>query len=169
MIATQYTALTQLFENLRENSKVWIYTSNLALNPSVVEDLNQKIEVFAKQWTAHDIALKASGAVLFNQFIVLSVDESQTNASGCSIDKSVHFIQDIEKQLSIQLFDRLTIFYLNEGEMKSFHFGELQAKIERMEISAETEIFDTTITQLDKLRTEFIKKAKDSWLSRYFK
>jgi len=167
MIVTQNTATTQLFENLNGNSKIWIYTSNLPLKEAVVEDLNRKIEVFTKQWTAHDVALKANGTVLLNRFIVLAVDESQTNASGCSIDKSVHFIKEIEQQFGIQLFDRLTIFYRLENQMKSFHFSDLQQKIAINKIRPDTEIFDTTITQLDKMRSKFVIDVKDSWLSKF--
>jgi hypothetical protein len=166
MIAT-LTTENELFEGFNAASKVWIYSSDKPINDAMAMDINEKIAQFTIQWTAHDLALKATGTVLYNQFIILCVDESQTNASGCSIDKSVHFIKQIEQGFGLQLFDRLTIYYLKGEEFVSFHLNDILEKVGSSEINQQTKIFDATLTQLGALRTEFIKEAGNSWLGRF--
>ena len=166
MIAT-LTTENELFKGFNAASKVWIYSSDKPINDSMAKEINEKIALFTTQWTAHDVALKATGTVLYNRFIILCVDESQTNASGCSIDKSVHFIKQIEQGYGIQLFDRLTIYYLENGELASFHFNAISQKVESGEIDQQTKIFDATLTQLCALRDGFIKEAGNSWLGRF--
>ena len=166
MIAT-LTTENGLFNGFNAASKVWIYSSDKSINDQMAEEINEKIALFTTQWTAHDVALKASGTVLYNRFIILSVDESQTNASGCSIDKSVHFIKQIEQGFGLQLFDRLTIYYLKGEELVPFHLNEILEKVGSGEINQQTKIFDTTLTQLGALRSEFIKEAGKSWLGRF--
>ena len=168
MTATE-TTKTNVFDGFNPESKIWIYSSNQLLSDADTENINQQLAIFTKQWSSHNNALKAAGAVLFNRFIVLSVDDSIENPGGCSIDKSIHFIQDIETRYKLNLFDRLTIYYVSEDEMKSFHFSDLQNKIASEEISDHTLIMDTTITQLGALQSEFVKVAGQSWLAKFIK
>ena len=167
MIATEVTTLSRLFEDFRDDSKIWIYTSSRFFTEQEVEALNAQIAVFTREWTAHDIALKATGAVLFNRFIVLTVDESQTTASGCSIDKSAGFIRGVERALEVNLFDRLTIIYEGTLGLESFHLNEIKTIIDSGNFNLNTRIFDTTVLNLGALRAGFIKEAGKSWLKRF--
>jgi len=166
MIATLNSEI-DLFKGFNPASKVWIYSSDKSIDDVKAKEIQEKINLFTTQWTAHDIALKATGTVLYNRFIILSVDESQTNASGCSIDKSVHFVKEIENRFDLQLFDRLTIYYFKNEELGSFHLNDILEKVGSGEINRQTKIVDTTLTQLGALRTEFIKEAGKSWLGRF--
>lgn len=168
MIATN-TSQADVVRGFNPDSKIWIYSSNRLLTNDETAAIIQQLLEFTKQWTSHNNALKASGTVLHNRFIVLSADDSIENPGGCSIDKSIHFIQGIEAHYGLSLFDRLTIFYQSDNEMKSFHFNDLQNKIASGEISENTLIMDTTITQVGALQSEFVKEAGQSWLARFIK
>ena len=147
MTATR-TIKPTAFETLHQDSKVWIYAADRFLTEEESAKINIQLNEFTKQWTAHDKVLKGAGKILFNRFIILVADESHTNASGCSIDKSVHFIKNLETQFGLSLFDRLIIFYQSNEEIRSFHFNDLIPKIGGGEISVTTKIYDTTITKL---------------------
>src|ERR1700712_476692 len=88
-----------------ENSRVWVYQSDKQLSDADVIKLQVQLDNFTTGWTAHNNQLKAKAEIRYNRFIVLIVDESQAGASGCSIDKSVHFMQQVEQQFGIKLFD----------------------------------------------------------------
>src|SRR6202000_155504 len=98
-----------------ENSRVWIYQADRKLTDAEATEIQQYLSQFAQQWTAHNHQLKAKGEVRYNRFLILVVDETQAGASGCSIDKSVHFMQEIEKRFGINLFDRFNLAY-RDGE-----------------------------------------------------
>ena len=168
MLATN-TSQTDVFKGFNPDSKIWFYSSNRLLTEDETATINQQLLEFTKQWTSHNNALKAAGTVLHNRFIVLSADDSIENPGGCSIDKSIHFIQGIEAQYGLSLFGRLTIYYQSGNVMKSFHFNDLQNKIASGEISEHTLIMDTTITKVSALQSEFVKGAGQSWLARFMK
>ncbi len=123
---------------LADVSRVWIYQSDKPFSASEATDIKNQIKAFCKIWTIHNQWLKADGDLLHDRFIVLMVDESQAGASGCSIDKSVHFIQSLESKFGANMFDRMTFAYQENGEVKTAHrdvFADLYAKngkIQRM-------------------------------------
>ena len=89
------------------SARVWIYQSNRPFSATEITSLQIKVQAFAKHWVSHNNALRAWGEVLQKHFILLMVDESMAGASGCSIDKSVYFMQSLENEYGITLFDRL--------------------------------------------------------------
>src|ERR1700744_963219 len=102
-----------------ENSRVWVYQANRKLNDDEVNDITKRLDDFTTMWTAHNHQLKAKGEIRYNRFIILIVDETQAGASGCSIDKSVRFIQDLEQQFGIHLLDRFNLAYRDGAEVLS--------------------------------------------------
>lgn len=131
------------------------------------ENLDKVLANFARIWTAHDKQLKAFAHVRYNRFIVLAVDETQAGASGCSIDKSVHLLKEIEKQLGVSLFNRLLIAYRKGEEIKTTALDELENPINEGEISAETIVFNNAITTLQQLDNEWETPMANCWMARY--
>ena len=68
------------------DSRIWVYTCNRKLTDGESLDVQQQLDSFCRQWTAHNQALQAVAEVFENQFVFLMVDESKSGASGCSID-----------------------------------------------------------------------------------
>src|SRR5215831_15670001 len=129
-----------------DQSRVWIYMTNRPFNDVEVSDIGMALKRFCKEWTAHGSNLLAKGEVRFNRFIILMVDETQAGASGCSIDKSVHFIKGIEQEYNVQLFDRLLIAWKHEDEIKTAHFSELEKLLHDGAISENTLVFNNSVT-----------------------
>lgn len=150
--------------NFSDQSRVWIYLSNRDFSVSEVPELNQLLQQFCIQWTAHGASLKAYGEVRHHRFIVLMVDETAAGASGCSIDKSIHFIQEIEKEFNVQLFNRM-LFARKEGEeIHVSKLDELQKLFDEGIISEQTIVFDTTVTTKKDLDTRFETPLGQSWM-----
>src|ERR1700743_2848690 len=102
-----------------ENSRVWIYQSDRELTNAQVLQLQVQLNNFTTGWTAHNNALKAKAEIRYNRFIILVVDESQAGASGCSIDKSVNFMKQVEQAYGINLFDRFNLAYRSDAGILS--------------------------------------------------
>ena len=105
------------YDQLSPESRVWIYQSSTAFDEEEVATLNQQLANFSRNWVSHNRALKSFASVYHNRFIVLMVDETQAGASGCSIDKSVHFIKQIEQHYGVSLFDRMSFAFKNDDEI----------------------------------------------------
>ncbi len=145
------------------DSSVWIYQADRLLTDRETDKIKKLIHEFSTRWTAHNLELKAWGDVFYNRFIVLAVDNSVAPASGCSIDKSVHFLKELESHFGIHLFDRLHIPYISNGEIVRIHKSKLKEAIEEGSISGETLVFDHTVQRLQDLKERWIRPLKESW------
>jgi hypothetical protein len=159
--------VTSTIFNLPEWSRVWIYQSNRSFTDKEMVVLNSQLNAFVQSWTAHSNQLYAACSIMHNQFIILAVDEKQAGASGCSIDKSVHFMQDIENQYGISLFDRMTFAYMDDDTVKTASKPAFKQLYTEGVISENTPVFDNLINTVKDLKTAWVKPLKESWHRRF--
>ena len=150
--------------NFSDQSRIWIYLSNRAFTDDEVSQLNQLLQQFCIQWTAHGSNLKAHGEVQHFRFIVLMVDETAAGASGCSIDKSVHFIQQIEKEFNVQLFNRMLFGWRAGEEIQVSNLNDLQKLFDEGNINSDTVVFDTVIETKKDFDERFQTTLGKSWM-----
>lgn len=151
-----------------ENSRVWIYQSDRELTDSETSQIQQYLNAFAESWTAHNHQLKAGAEVRYNRFLILIVDESQAGASGCSIDKSVRVMKDLEQQYSINLFDRFNLAYRSGDKVLSASRTEFEELIKQGTINPDTIVFNNTIQTVAELQTKWEVPFKNSWHQQLF-
>ena len=154
---------------INDAARVWIYQSNRVFNNKELDSLNQILNDFTQTWTAHNQQLKAGFEIEYNRFIILNVDEQQAGASGCSIDKSVHLIQEIEKQFNVNLFDRFHIAWKENENIISGNRDEFEHQIKIGNINQETIVFNNLVSNYAQLRTNWEIPLKHSWHSKVFK
>ncbi|MDP4865742.1 MAG: hypothetical protein NWQ27_01405 [Crocinitomicaceae bacterium] len=147
----------EIFQDFSLSSRVWVYASNRALNSTESTFVQDEINEFVKQWATHGKELIAKGAVLFDRFIILAVDEQKVGASGCSIDSSVHFVKALGKELEVNFFDRLNLYIIKDQEIKQIHISE-------MANFAEWNLFDPMIANLEQLLNSWIVPVNESVL-----
>jgi t-SNARE complex subunit (syntaxin) len=146
-----------------EKSRVWIYQSDKQLSDENVSTLQQQLDNFTTGWTAHNSQLKAKAEIRYNRFIILVVDESQAGASGCSIDKSVNYMKQIEQQFGINLFDRFNLAYRSGNEIISVPRHTFEELITNKTINTNTIVFNNMVQNLTELNTKWEVPFKDSW------
>lgn len=115
------------FESLQDDAKIWSYQADRLLSTTEVNWIKDQLKQFLPEWAAHGTKLKAYGDVLNSAHVVLAVDESAHNASGCSIDSSVRFIKSLEKELGVSFFNRLKMLVEDEGDLKYIGFSEIDS------------------------------------------
>jgi hypothetical protein len=146
-----------------QSSRVWVYQSDKVLNDTDVNKLQVTLDNFSIGWTAHNNQLKAKAEIRYNRFIILIVDESQAGATGCSIDKSVRFMKDIEQHFGINLFDRFNLAYRNGDEILSVPRHAFEDLISNKTINTNTIVFNNMVQNLSELETKWEVPFKDSW------
>jgi hypothetical protein len=166
MVLEQIKIESHIFK-LKETSRVWVYQSSKMLSEKEAIVLQSQLNAFVKDWTAHSQQLSAAGDVLFNRFIILAVDESQAGASGCSIDKSVHFLQNIENQFITTLFDRLTFAFFDGNEVKTASSHDFKRLYTEGAITDETLVFDNMANTVSALKSGWLKPLRESWHKRF--
>ena len=112
-----------MFNQLPSTARIWVYASARPFTPTEITDIEQKTKEFISSWYAHGNKLMADFNIVYNQFIIVAVNEEVATASGCSIDKSARLFQEIDKHYQLSLFDRSLVYYRNSktNEVESIH------------------------------------------------
>lgn len=159
----------ETLKNMPENARLWVYQSKTELTQDQIQLLLQKGKEFVNNWSAHGAALKASFDILYARFIVIAVDEKEAMASGCSIDKSVHFIKQLEQELHLDLFDRLHVAYRDENnKIKACSYTEFEKLAKEGKINENTIVFNNMVSNLSEFAKEWEVELKNSWQKRVF-
>jgi len=151
------------------HSRVWIYQSDRKLTPAEILQIQVQLDNFTTGWTAHNNQLKAKAEIRYNRFLVLFVDESQAGASGCSIDKSVNFMKQLEQQFGINLFDRFNLAYRQGEEVISVPRQQFEELLKQGTINTETIVFNNLAQNVAELQTKWEVPFKDSWHIQLFR
>lgn len=146
------------------DSKVWIYQSSRPLSDKEILEIDEQLLQFYSQWQAHGSPVKGWAKVLFGRFIVLMADESQTEVSGCSTDSSVRVVKSIERQYSINLFDRLSITFLVKGKAEVLPLHQVQYAIDKGYINGDTLLFNNLVATKASMETHWLQALQFSWL-----
>jgi hypothetical protein len=153
-----------LDNNLRSDSRVWIYQSNRRFTINEALEIEEKLNEFVSQWKSHGTPVKGSAHLFFGQFIILIADETATGVSGCSTDSSVRLIKEIEQQFEVNMFDRTTLAFIVKDSIQMLPLNQLQYAIENGFINADTLYFNNLADTKEALQTKWIVPVKDSWL-----
>lgn len=149
------------------HSRVWIYQCNRDLQEKEIAEIKRKAVMFLLEWTSHGSAMRATIDVLYNRFIVVLADEEHAQASGCGIDKSVKFIQQLEQDYSITLFDRLLTAYRDEkGTIRTERLPQFEQLAEQGKVNANTIVFNNMVTTKEEMETKWEVPMAKSWHKR---
>lgn len=155
------------YEQLPDHARLWIYPASRELSTAEVERLSPKLASFANQWTAHRNELQAYAAIWSNRFLVFGVDEKAAVATGCSIDSSVRFVQQLASELDVDFFDRM-LFFVKEGE--SYHAyprEQFEEAFSAGKLTEESIVVDPLVATKAAAKAGFHKRLADSWHARF--
>jgi hypothetical protein len=141
---------------LDKSAKVWIYQSDRDFTYDELDDIRPKVFEFLEGWTSHNQGLLTYGNIFHLRFLAFFVDENVAGASGCSIDKSVHFVQSIGDSLSINFFNRNEFSYLKDDVVRFINKQDMKSAYANKLIDDKTLFFD----HLVKTKGDFLK----NWL-----
>jgi len=147
--------------------RIWIYTLSQELNISQLTDINERCRYFVEHWTAHDVNLDASFEIYKKRLLIFKVNEANYNASGCSIDKQVRFVKELEQLYAIELLNRLLVAYEQGDEVKVVKQNQIADLLTSNLINEQTIIYNNTITNSVELTTKWKLPLHQTWLSKY--
>lgn len=156
------------FENLPQESRIWIYQSNRKFSDEEVAEIEKHLMQFIENWSAHGTSLEASFTFRYNRFIILSVNQEFHPATGCSIDSSVGFIQNLEQKYSVDLLDKMNVAF-KQGEFITYKtLLEFKKLAKDKSVSENTIVFNNLVNTIEELNEGWEIPASESWHSRFF-
>lgn len=157
------------FNTLPEESRVWIYQANRSFNEAELEEIQNKLNVFIENWTAHGSDLHAAYQIKYKRFIILAVNQNMSNASGCSIDASVRFIQQLEQDYNVDLMDKMNVSY-KQGEYVAYKtLTDFRKMAKDKAVSKNTIVFNNLVANVGEFKENWEVPASESWHGRFVK
>ncbi len=152
--------------SMHPESRMWFYGLEQPLTEKQAEVLRELMDDFVGQWKAHGAQLAAAYRLMGNQCLVIAVDERQQQATGCSIDKSVHLLMEFGQRFEIDFFNRMLVFTADESGIEAYTPTALKAAITERKITPETLVMHSLAPTLGASGNGMIPLS-ESWAKRY--
>ena len=156
------------FETLPEESRIWIYQSNRKFSETEIAEIEKDLVEFLNNWSAHGSALEASYQIKYNRFIIIAINQEVHPATGCSIDASVSFIQNLEKKYEVDLLDKMNVAF-KQGEFITYKtLLDFKKLAKEKAVSENTIVFNNLVNTIQEWNESWEVPAAESWHSRFF-
>jgi hypothetical protein len=147
-------------------NKVWTYVMSRQLSDHEIYELLRAGAEFVKGWTAHENKLSAHFEIVKKRILVITVNEDIHAASGCSIDKQLRFIKEMEGRFNVELLNRLLVAYKKGDEIEVAHSSQIKKLLSEKILNEETFVYNTSAGNETELRN-WEQPLKISWLKKY--
>jgi len=155
------------FKTLQETARVWIYQANRSFTEQEIEEISSKLDTFIENWTAHGGDLHSGYEIKYKRFIVIGLNQNLNTATGCSIDASVHFIQQLEKEYNVDLMDKMNVSY-KQGEFIAYKpLTDFRKMAKDKAVSKNTIVFNNLVANKAEYLENWEVPASESWHSRF--
>ena len=155
------------FKDLPAEARIWIYQAKRKLSDEEVTEITEKTKAFVEQWAAHGSMLSAGFEIKHNRFIVFGIDQREIQASGCSIDESVHYIQSLEREYEVELLDKMNVTYYNGPHIAHKTLLDFKEMVKNRSVSANTIVFNNLVNTKEEYETKWEIPLQESWHSRF--
>tara|TARA_R110002049_G_scaffold294017_2_gene479944 strand:+ start:1061 stop:1546 length:486 start_codon:yes stop_codon:yes gene_type:complete len=157
------------FNTLPEDSRVWIYQCNRSFSDEELAQLKTQLDTFIEAWTAHGKDLESGYKIVYKRFIVIALNQKLNVATGCSIDASVSFIQQLEQQYNVDLMDKMNVSY-KQGEFIAYKsLIDFKKMAQQKAVSKNTIVFNNLVTNIAEFNENWEVPASESWHNRFIK
>jgi hypothetical protein len=146
------------FSDLPDNARVWVFGSDKPLTGAVADSLLAEVDRYLDQWKAHGFPLRAAKEWRENRFLVIGIDPTVEQASGCSIDGLFRALQNLQKTIGAQMVGGGRVFYRDATGVQSVTRDEFPAVASTVKT-----VFDTSVIRLDDWRARFERPLSESW------
>jgi len=156
------------FENLPEESRIWIYQSNRKFSDDEVAEIETGLLDFLNNWSAHGAGLESSYQIKYNRFIIIAVNQEVQAATGCSIDASVAFIQSLEQKYNVDLLDKMNVTFKNGEHVAHKTLIDFKRMAKEKAVTANTIVFNNLVNTIEEWNENWEVPAGESWHCRFF-
>ena len=154
------------FEQLPDQSRVWVYQANRPLLADEMEQISSFLTYEMNAWAAHGAPLNASFEIRFDQVVIVAVNEDINEASGCSIDASTRWFKSLGETFQIDFFDR-QIAKIQGEQISLIPITSIKDFILSAHLLEEDFIIPPQTSDLSQYRNQWLQTVRESWLKKY--
>lgn len=151
------------FNALPDSARIWVFGADRPVQGAAADTLLAAVDNFLAQWKAHGLPLFCARDWREDRFLVIGVDVTAEAASGCSVDGLFRTLQELERSVGARMVGGGRIFYRTGVGTDAASRDEFARLAEQGAITADTPVFDTTVTRMSDLRAKWEQPAARTW------
>ena len=156
-----------MFENFSDEANIWIFGFKNKLDKSKSEIVDSFVENFVAHWHSHRTPVQGAYKIIENQFVVLVAEDS---VSGCSIDNTFGVFKELKHNYDLDALNQGLIYFKRDKIIEVLERSDFQKLVDENKISADTTVYDLTITKLRQFRAGMWNRPfSKSWQWKAFK
>ena len=157
------------YDELPENSKVWIYPSSRKFYDTEIEGLHQKVSSFIGEWKEGDASFQASYQLLYNRFIVFFASNGNESLVPSDIDTLVLFIFQLQEEYAVELLDKMNVCFKQGVYVQYKDLKDFKKLIKNRAVTGKTVVFDNLVTTKEEFENYWEVPITESWYQRFLK
>lgn len=162
--SSNYALMLVYLTSLPDHSRIWIFPANRALSNAESAELLSILDTYLMNWEAHHVPVQAARELHNNQFLIIAANPDVTAPSGCSIDDMTRSITSLGAKFGVDFLGAMKVFYREGEDIRMVTRSQFRQRAESKAVTAETMVFDHSLTQLGELRkAKWERPAAASW------
>ena len=154
---------------ISEDAKVWIYPSSRKFYANEIDEIQEKITSFLNNWKSESDAFQSSYQLLYNRFIILFADDSESKLTLKDIDDSVAFILQLQQEYNVELLDKMNVCF-KQGEFVQYkELKDFKTLLKNRAITGKTIVFDNLVSNKIDFEEVWEIPIEESWYNRFLK
>ena len=158
-----------VYKTLSDTAKVWVYPSSRKFYDNEIAGLNEKLSLFLDNWKVEDEGLKVSYQLLYNRFIVLFAEVSETALTITDLDSAVEFILQLQQEYNVELLDKMNVCFKQGDYVQYKELKEFKKLLKNRAVTEKTIVFDNLIQTKEEFENYWEVPITESWYSRFLK
>ncbi|KAA9037234.1 hypothetical protein FW778_17560 [Ginsengibacter hankyongi] len=146
-------------------SRVWIYQNNRPFTKPEMLHIEEHLGNRILEWEFQGTSLQSHVSILFQQFIIVMVDQPATQNNSSYAGNLIGLIREIEEDCQVTLSNRQMLAFIIQDRIQLMPLTMVNDAIEKDLITSETLYFNNTVLTKEELLNNWIVPLKDSWLS----
>lgn len=163
----QASATLPTFELLPAHARVWIYKSATPFTQEQRSLIRERGFAFTNAWKSHGQVVVGAMEVLNDHFIALAADIQDMRICGGAIDASTRLVKELERDLGLQLTDRMVVVYELNGALHACRVPQLEELVKNGTLNGDTIVFDDLVATKGDLDARFRTSLRNTWMARY--
>tara|TARA_B100000780_G_scaffold249481_1_gene195199 strand:+ start:253 stop:735 length:483 start_codon:yes stop_codon:yes gene_type:complete len=159
--------MAALFNDMSPLSRVWVFQSDRLLSAEEQVFIKTRLSSFVALWATHGKPLHGAFTIKNNCSVIVTVDENNQEASGCSISSLTALFESFGTEFKLSFFDRFSIAYKSKSIVVLSSVKEFKELIKVGKVSKETLVYNNLISLKQDLESNWEIPLKLSWQKRY--
>jgi hypothetical protein len=153
------------FASLPDSARVWVFGSGSDLPADSQTTLLSAVDDYLSDWRAHGSPLTVGRDWRDSRFLAIAVDQTDENASGCSLDALFRVLRTQEGRIGSPLLGNAQVYYRDpeSGTVRATDRAGFAELARNGAIDGDTCVFDLSVQTVAEWRSHFETPAAKAW------